>query len=113
MVKQADYIGVGPLFPTATKKDVCPAVGLEYLDYVVNNIPLPFVAIGGIKEHNIGAVAARGAGLICAVTEILGAGDIRAKIAALGDVRAERAREILDRLENEQLAARSRPEKTT
>jgi len=83
VAKNADYIGVGPIFPTLTKKDVSPAVGLEYLDYVVKNIPLPFVAIGGIKGHNIKAVAARGARLICAVTEILEARDIKAKIIAL------------------------------
>jgi len=31
----ADYIGVGPLYRTYTKEDVCEPVGLEYLDYVV------------------------------------------------------------------------------
>ena len=54
-----------------TKKDVCEPVGLEYLDYAVGNCPIPFVAIGGIKEDNIAVVAGRGALLICAVTEIL------------------------------------------
>jgi thiamine-phosphate pyrophosphorylase len=72
----ADYIGVGPLFTTQTKEDVCDAVGLQYLDYVVNNCSLPFVAIGGIKEHNIKEVANRGARTICLVTEIVGSNDI-------------------------------------
>ena len=44
-----DYIGVGPIYATKTKKDVCGPVGLVYLDYVAKNIKLPFVAIGGIK----------------------------------------------------------------
>jgi len=78
-----DYIGVGPIFPTKTKKDVCEAVGLEYLDYVVNNIDMPFVAIGGIKEHNIGQVHTRGARIISLVTEIVSNYDIPAKVAAL------------------------------
>ncbi|MDO8683734.1 MAG: thiamine phosphate synthase [Armatimonadota bacterium] len=78
-----DYIGVGPIFATNTKKDVCEPVGLEYLDYVVKNISLPFVAIGGIKEHNIGLVRAGGAGIISLVTEIVGAPDISAKVAAI------------------------------
>lgn len=78
-----DYIGVGPIFQTQTKQDVCDPVGLEYLDYVVNNIALPFVAIGGIKEHNIAAVRSRGAKIIAMVTEIVGAEDIGAKIAAI------------------------------
>lgn len=79
----ADYIGVGPLFETHTKTDVCAAVGLEYLDYVAAHIPLPFVAIGGIKEHNIEQVARRGAGCICLVTDVVGAADIPAKVRAL------------------------------
>ena len=79
----ADYIGVGPIFRTFTKKDVCEPVGLEYLDYAVGNCPIPFVAIGGIKEDNIADVAGRGARLICAVTEILEADNIREKIISL------------------------------
>ncbi|MBM4272783.1 MAG: thiamine phosphate synthase [Deltaproteobacteria bacterium] len=78
-----DYIGVGPIFSTKTKKDVCDPVGLEYLDYVVKNINLPFVAIGGIKEHNIAEVSRRGAKCIALVTEIVGAEDIQAKVRAL------------------------------
>ena len=78
-----DYIGVGPIFATKTKKDVCDPVGLEYLDYVVRNIGLPFVAIGGIKEHNLTEVSRRGAKCIALVTEIVGAGDIGAKVCAI------------------------------
>lgn len=78
-----DYIGVGPIFATNTKKDVCAPVGLEYLDYVVKNIRLPFVALGGIKEHNIAEVYRRGARCIALVTEIVGARDIGAKVRAL------------------------------
>lgn len=81
--KGADYIGVGPLYETHTKSDVCAPVGLSYLEYVVSHIPLPFVAIGGIKEHNIAEVARRGAGCICLVTDIVGAEDIPAKVHAL------------------------------
>ncbi len=83
LAKGADYIGVGPIFRTFTKRDVCEPVGFEYLDYVVANCPIPFVAIGGIKEQNIGGVAAHGARLICTVTEILEADDIQGKIRAL------------------------------
>ena len=78
-----DYIGVGPIFPTNTKEDVCSAVGLNYLDYVVENIDLPFVAIGGIKEHNIRQVKDRGADCIAMVTEIVGAEDIPSKVQSL------------------------------
>lgn len=75
-----NYIGVGPIFNTNTKEDVCNPVGLEYLEYVVNNLNIPFVAIGGIKEHNIELVADKGAECICLVTGIVGADNIQKKI---------------------------------
>lgn len=79
----ADYIGVGPIFATSTKKDVCAPVGLKYLKYVAKHIDIPFVAIGGIKEHNLAQVVQAGARCIAMVTEIVGAPDIPKKIAAL------------------------------
>jgi thiamine-phosphate pyrophosphorylase len=72
----ADYIGVGPLFTTQTKEDVCDAVGLEYLAYVSANLDIPFVAIGGIKRHNLADVVSKGAKTVCLVTEIISAKDI-------------------------------------
>lgn len=80
----ADYIGVGPIFATATKDDVCAPVGLGYLEHVVHSCPLPFVAIGGIKGHNIDQVISRGAKTVCLVTEIVGAADIAATARRLG-----------------------------
>lgn len=82
----ADYIGVGPIFPTQTKEDVCDPVGLEYLEYVVRNINIPFVAIGGIKEHNISWVREKGAKCIAMVTEIVGAEDISKKVETIRKV---------------------------
>ncbi|KAB2927853.1 MAG: thiamine phosphate synthase [Leptonema illini] len=87
----ADYIGVGPIFATATKEDVCAPVGLGYLDHVVRSCPLPFVAIGGIKEHNLGTVASRGARTVCLVTEIVGAADITATVRRLRAILADPA----------------------
>ncbi|MBU0952306.1 MAG: thiamine phosphate synthase [Elusimicrobia bacterium] len=81
----ADYIGVGPIYPTKTKKSVCPAVGLEYLDYVVAKLKIPFVAIGGIKEHNIKEVISHGAKTVALVTEITGSKDIPGMIKKLHD----------------------------
>jgi len=79
----ADYIGVGPIFTTKTKDDVCAPVGFDYLDWVVKNISLPFVAIGGIKLSNIDQIAERGVRTICLVTEIVGAADIAARLQEL------------------------------
>lgn len=79
----ADYIGVGPIFRTYTKDDVVDPVGFEYLEHVVAEHDIPFVAIGGIKEHNIAEVVRRGARCVALVTEIVGEADIAAKITAL------------------------------
>lgn len=79
----ADYIGVGPIFRTYTKDDVVDPVGLEYLDYVVAHHDIPFVAIGGIKEHNLGEVVRHGACCAALVTEIVGGANIAKKITAL------------------------------
>ena len=76
----ADYIGVGPIYRTNTKDNVCPPVGHQYLEWVVENIELPFVAIGGIKIHNIDEIVRRGAKCIAMVTEIVGANDIEETI---------------------------------
>ena len=55
-----DYISAGPVYPTPTKPGR-PAVGLEYVREVAQNIALPFVAIGGIDETNIDDVIRAGA----------------------------------------------------
>ena len=78
-----DYIGVGPIFATHTKKDVCEPVGFTYLEYVAQNHQLPFVAIGGIKEGNVKDVRQRGASIVAIVTDIVGAVDIPAKVQAI------------------------------
>lgn len=79
--ENVDYIGVGPIFPTATK-DTAP-VGLEYLEFIVKNIHMPFVAIGGIKEYNINEIIKRGAERICLVSDIISADNICKKIIDL------------------------------
>lgn len=58
----ADYCGVGPMFPTTTKKkDVI--VGAEYLERYVAWGRLPHLAIGGITPANMGELAAAAPGL--------------------------------------------------
>ena len=49
----ADYIGVGPMFETDTKRNLEPCNSVDYLRYTCENIPLPQVAIGGISPENL------------------------------------------------------------
>lgn len=79
----ADYIGVGPIFSTKTKRDVCDPVGFDYLNFVVRAVSIPFVAIGGIKEDNVMELVKRGAGCVAMITEIVGADDIEDKIRSI------------------------------
>jgi thiamine-phosphate pyrophosphorylase len=83
----ADYLGIGPLFSTTTKQDVCAPVGLAYLDHAVRSVGIPFVAIGGIKVGHVAEVRRRGARCLALVTEITAAPDIGAKVA---EIRAAR-----------------------
>ena len=48
----ADYIGFGPVFPTSSKENAGPVSGLDLLKQVVEEIPLPIIAIGGINKDN-------------------------------------------------------------
>lgn len=71
----ADYIGVGPVFPTATKPDVKP-VGLDLVREVAVRVAVPFFAIGGITLDNIGQVLEAGATRVAVVSAILKAPDV-------------------------------------
>lgn len=78
----ADYIGVGPVFPTKSKVDVVDPVGLSYVEEVAEHISIPFVAIGGIKLHNLDSVLASGARRIAVISAIVGAERVRETAAA-------------------------------
>jgi thiamine-phosphate diphosphorylase len=68
----ADYLGVGPVFPTGSKDDAAPAMGVEELARICRAVPKPVVAIGGINRHNLQQVIAAkavGAAVIAAVAE--------------------------------------------
>jgi thiamine-phosphate pyrophosphorylase len=73
----ADYIGAGPVFPTQSKEDVVAPVTTGYIRQVAAEIRIPFVAIGGIKLHNVDQVLEAGATRICAISEIVGAEDVK------------------------------------
>ncbi|UOE95739.1 thiamine phosphate synthase [Alkalihalobacillus sp. LMS39] len=73
----ADYIGVGPVFETKSKEDVVDPVSTQYVHQVAQEITIPFVAIGGIKLHNVDQVLQAGATRICAISEIVGAEDVK------------------------------------
>lgn len=48
-----DYIGTGPVFPTQSKADADPAIGLDQLQKLNRLSSHPLVAIGGINQDNM------------------------------------------------------------
>ena len=70
-----DYLGVGPIFATATKADAAPPMGLDGLAAVRARSPLPIVAIGGIDRGNAAAVIAAGADGIAVVSAVCAAAE--------------------------------------
>ena len=70
-----DYIGVSPVFPTATKSDFKTYIGLEGISDIVNATSLPSVAIGGLKREHCGKIFSAGCQGMAVVSAICGKDD--------------------------------------
>lgn len=83
-VEKVDYLGIGPVFPTISKADASPDLGLADFAVLAALSPLPVVAIGGLDVARARAVRATGtvAG-IAVVSAICGAEDPAAAARAL------------------------------
>jgi thiamine-phosphate pyrophosphorylase len=81
---EADYLGVGPVYATATKPGVEP-VGIELVRHAAAHAAKPWFAIGGIDAERAPAVVAAGAERLAVVRAIRDAGDPRAAAAELRD----------------------------
>jgi len=68
----ADYVGLSPIFATATKPDAGKAVGLRTLKEVCDSVSIPVVAIGGITLENARGVMEAGATALCAISATVG-----------------------------------------
>jgi thiamine-phosphate pyrophosphorylase len=71
----ADYLGVSPIFVTATKTDTAAPLGLEGLRAIRRTVNLPLVAIGGVGTANAAEVIASGADGVAVVSAIVTAAD--------------------------------------
>jgi thiamine-phosphate pyrophosphorylase len=72
----ADYLGVGAVFPTATKRGT-EKVGLEDLRGIKSAVHIPVVAIGGINAENAKPVMETGVDGVAVVSAIMDQTDIR------------------------------------
>jgi len=80
----ADYVNIGPIFPTGTKEHVQP-LGPEAIKTIAPKLIVPFTVMGGINAANIDAVLDAGARKIAVVTAVTKATDMA---AAVHDLRA-------------------------
>ncbi|MGZ0085516.1 thiamine phosphate synthase [Caldibacillus thermoamylovorans] len=90
----ADYIGVGPIYPTRSKEDANEAQGPEILRSLrEQGIAIPIVAIGGITVDNAQVVIEAGADGVSVISAIASASEPKAAAAALAAaVQAARSR---------------------
>lgn len=71
-----DYIGLGPIFKTDTKKDTRNPIGTEMIKKVRKEVSLPIVAIGGIDKVNVKEVIKAGADSVVSINTVLNSDDI-------------------------------------
>lgn len=86
----ADYLGVGAVFPTATKADAAE-VSFERLKEICGAVSIPVVAIGGIHSENVAELAGSGIDGVAVVSAIFAAEDIESAATEL----AAKVREIV------------------
>jgi len=68
----ADYLGVGTVWPTSSKGDAGPPIGVDGLRAIVQVTSLPVVGIGGITVANAALVRRAGAAGVAVIQGVLG-----------------------------------------
>ena len=66
-----DYIAIGPMFPTASKRNPDPVVGVDELKRLRGLTGKPLVAIGGITRANAAAAWAAGADSVAVIADMI------------------------------------------
>lgn len=79
----ADYVNIGPIFPTGTKPLTSPILGVEAIAPIASCLTVPFTVMGGIHRENIGSVVAAGARKVAVVTAVTRAPDMAAAVRDL------------------------------
>lgn len=78
----ADYLGVGAVFPSPTKKNAI-RITTEELKKICSSVRIPAVAIGGITSENAGTLVGGGMAGMALVSAVFGASDIERETAEL------------------------------
>jgi thiamine-phosphate pyrophosphorylase len=75
-----DYIAVGPVFTTFSRKNPSPVVGIDGLRTISQAAGKPIVAIGGITLDNAPQVFKAGAHSVAVIRDILQTTDVAARV---------------------------------
>lgn len=78
----ADYLGVGALYPTGSKKDASVLAPGRFQE-IIQAVQIPVVGIGGIHEAQLDQVMDQGAAGCAMISAILGAEDITAAVVRM------------------------------
>lgn len=81
----ADYLGVGPIFGTTTKKDAHKPCGIKLISLIKEKCRIPIVAIGGITLDNVQEVVGSGADAVCAISATVTQNNVQGKISQFQD----------------------------
>jgi len=85
----ADYIGVGPVYPTSSKPDARPPLAAGVLEEIVQSVNIPVVGIGGIGVGSAAPVIRAGACGVSVISAVVNAADPgKAASQLLAEVRA-------------------------
>ncbi|MGB2927774.1 MAG: thiamine phosphate synthase [Desulfobacterales bacterium] len=79
----ADYVNIGPIFPTKTKENTVRFLGPGAISEIGPQLTVPFTTMGGIHPDNIGRVLEAGARRVAMITGITRAADITARVRRL------------------------------
>jgi len=79
----ADYVNIGPIFPTKTKENTVPFLGPGAVSEIGPQLTVPFTTMGGIHPDNIGRVLEAGARRVAMITGITRAQDITERVRQL------------------------------
>lgn len=74
----ADYVGIGPVFSTSSKKDAGAAIGVAEFKRLAVAMGIPAVGIGGITAENARSVIECGAAGVAVIAAVMGANDVAA-----------------------------------
>lgn len=88
VARNPDYIGVGPVFATPTKKIPDPVLGVDTAGRMIASVPFPAVAIGGINAENLADVVRAGARNWSVVRAVCASPDPKSAILRLLDIAA-------------------------